>query len=1214
MAEQLVIWENLKRKLVNAEDASQPLLKKELEKLLDQVEGAQGLVAALEGRNHIHRTHANREALHDHSDNLIDNVRHGLLEKLSALFCKADDLLDQILTSYQRTKLWKDRREGNQREGNERAENGGIQRQLVQQGVHAMAICTQEVSLFLSQSNQLIFPRVMAGRVEKVRKKMEKLVGQLLDEPGNQPDQRDFQHIGSVEPDQHTVTGRRDDTKKIVNMLLQPHRDNEANISVICMSGLPGVGKTALAKHIYDDQKIKSHFDLRMWISVSQVIDEKKIIRGIVESCTSKRSNHQNSKVIDTNPFRDLLGCRSTSVTTSSPDNSEIDIYERRLRREIREKLYLLVLDDVDQNEWQCLRDLLAGGARGSRILMTTQSTEVADRVKREFVGAKVYPLQGLSKIHSRILFKRMASEKDAYLDKEMKQAGFEIVDICKYVPLTIKVAARYLQGKSREEWLSFTAGLRLSQDQREGIMEHMLHLSYSDLPPRLRACFTYCSLFPEDFTFNKHDLISLWIAQGYVELDVNPDVNPQDRMSLEHAGEKYFMELSRRCFFEDVKTDELKNILTCKMHHIVRKLASNFTAAVSNVHVTDSGMIHITDPTAKHVTVNCGSHSSLKLSSPILKDPRRLRTLIFVTEPDCDIKVDTLVSNQLISTYRRLRVLDLHDLGVNELPDAIGDQIHLRYLDVSKNDGLVTLPKSFTRLCNLQTLKLNSCPKLKQLAIDFGLLVNLRCFEVDECESLTCMPLGLDKLTQLETLSRFVVGNGSSKETAPVGLQALSRLTRLRGRLAIHFTGDWMTNIPEARQSLSTKNSLVEVKISWAQRSDAQVPLEEEILNHGETLENLKPYKDLKILRIEGYKGNDFPSWANKDIMSSLPKLVIISIEGCGKCRYLPPFGKLAHLKKLTLRHMANVQFVEDTLVMNRQQPMEEHLFFPSLQELTLHNFYNLEGWQQEVASAEQAETRTFPCLSKLRIWNCPKLISFPSFTGVSDLDLQNVNHLLLTKSTKTEPRPKNKVYTRDLQIKGCLDLKDFGKVRNGLEGLPSLTNLVIDSCDALISLAEVGQITSLERLEISNCKELDLSDLSDDSETQRSVVEHTHRVPRHLRHLRLRDLPKMGTLPDGLRHVKTLKTMWISACKSLESLPEWISSLTSLQHLRIESCRALKRLPEGLEDVKSLMKVEIIECPELIERCREHKGEDWPKIKHARVLLHKSRRYGYV
>ncbi|XP_021727474.1 putative disease resistance protein At1g50180 [Chenopodium quinoa] len=115
-------------------------------------------------------------------------------------------------------------------------------------------------------------------------------------------------------------------------------------------------------------------------------------------------------------------------------------------------------------------------------------------------------------------------------------------------------------------------------------------------------------------------------------------------------------------------------------------------------------------------------------------------------------------------------------------------------------------------------------------------------------------------------------------------------------------------------------------------------------------------------------------------------------------------------------------------------------------------------------------------------------------------------------------------------------------------------------------------------------------------------------------LRHLTLREIPKMESLPEGLKHVQSLRSLWISACPALKELPEWIDALTALQHIRIESCRHLTRLPEGLQKVTSLMKVEITECPELMERCREYTGEDWYKIKHAQVLLHKSWRYGLM
>ncbi|KAL9246028.1 hypothetical protein vseg_019612 [Gypsophila vaccaria] len=1203
MAAELVIWENLERLLTIPKIASKLPLTDELD-LVTLVQSARGLLAAQERRNHNHRTRPNMAALHDHSDILFDNGRHRQLKKLSASLYEADDLLDEIQTFIKPDMDHRDRREGNEREN---------QIPLVRQLGHAMARPTQEVNLAL--------PLSKVEQYEKIRERIK----ELLDKIGNinQPQQNNHSPFGLVEPAHHILMGRREDQRKIVKLLLEPNRYSVKKIPVISMTGLPGVGKSALAKDIFNDQKIKSHFDLRIWISVSQITDEKEIIRGIVESCTG-RSDHQNCKVHQNNmnPFRDILGCRSTSISTNSQIDgacrNENDKYERRLRKEIGGKLYLIILDDVCLKEWKCLRDLLKGGAKGSRILMTTRSDEVANLVNREFLGAEAYSysLKGLSPNYSWILLKRQALVDSR--DDERQKAGYEIGDICESVPLTIKVAARFLQGKDTQDWLTFTEGLKSRRDQGEDIMEHVLLLTYSDLSPHLRACFVYCSLFPVDFTFNKHDLISLWIAQGFVK--------PVDGESLEHVGHSYFMELLRRWLLEDVRTDDLGNILTCKMHRIVHNLATKFAAGISNLHLTDSGMIQIKGSTTKHVSVHCRSASSLKRTPLILNDPS-LRTLIFVKDPDCDVKVENLISKKLISTYRRLRVLDLHDLGVKELPDSIGDHIHLRYLDVSKNDGLVTLPKSFSKLYNLQTLKLNSCPKLKPLAIDFGQLTNLKRFEVDECESLTCMPLGLAKLTQLQTLTQFVVGKGASKETAQVGLQALSELALLTGRLAIKFTGDWKANTTETKQVLCTKTNLDEVKISWVRRpSNQKYQLQEESLAHGETLEDLKPNRELKSLVIEGYKGNDFPSWANKEITSSLPKLVIISIEGCDKSQYLPPFGELAHLKKLTLRHMTNVQFAEDTASQESQvggSPKAKQVrpFFISLKELNLHNFYNLKGWQQKDASIER-ETRSFPCLSVLRIWNCPNLVSFPSFIGVADLDLRNVNHLLLTESVITKTMPKSKLCTRSLKIKGCSGLKDFGEVKSAFQGLPFLRELVINSCDELVSLAnDTLKLTSLISLEISNCP---LLEFPKDPET------HSHRFAcflrqqlhqqspwmnlKFLRHLKLREIIKMEALPDGLQHVKSLRLMWISACQSLGSLPEWIGSLTDLRHLRIESCRALKELPEGLKDTISLMKVEISECPGLIERCREHTGEDWPKIKHAQVVLHKSRRYGYV
>ncbi|KAL2907025.1 putative disease resistance protein RGA1 [Bienertia sinuspersici] len=1071
---------------------------------------------------------------------------------LATLVYEADDLLDKILTFIYAT------RSNNHSTQQIIADQGAILRAAIKRVTKATSNVTHEVSLFFSPRNQLVLHLVLARQLNKTSKRIIELGNQFFTELNtNDAPQLEVQFRQSFQLAEDQVIGRDRDREDIIKtMFQQPKKDCKTNVSVLPIYGLPGVGKSTLAKYVYNNEKVKNHFDLRMWIRISHIFDEAEVIREIVKSFSRRNSGFASSSkhfcAKQNNgglPFGDLFKCQSMGTSAIAPNCSttrrnESNINERRLQKEIEGKLYLLVLDDASLIQWQHLKNLLARGAEGSQVLVTTR-------------------------------------------ESELKEMGYSIARKCKGVPLTIKVVASLLYEKRDEdnEWLSFKNEL-MDCMEHENTLEHVLNLSYTELPTRLKACFSYCSLFPDDYTFNKHDLVSLWNAQGFTQ--------QQNGQRLEETAEKYFLKLSQRCFFEDVTIDDLGNIITCKMHPIMHRLACQHRAGNSSTNI-----------------------------APALLQAHSLRTLISVMEPERYTKLPVLACNVLVSNLKCLRVLDLHDLGIEELPLSMGELIHLRFLDLSKNDGLFELPKSITRLYNLQTLKLNSCPKLRRLPSNFRELVNLKRFEVDECDSLTCMPLGLEKLTQLETLSRFVVSKDCSKETASIGLKALKDLNNLRGRLSVELTGDWAKNIAEASQAkLSSKTNLEELKISWA-KTDS------ERSDYRKLLEELQPNSKLKSLRIEGYKGEYFPDWAKLGKLTLLQDLVVVSVEGCDKCEHLPPFGELKLLKKLTLRHMTSVRHIEVSAGDDNQATTSESPpFFPSLEELILHNFYKLKGWQNEVMdTSRHTKIRKFPCLTKLRIWNCPKLEYMPLFMKVEDLDLCNVNQKLLEECEKKASKEGNNTSKiKQLKIKECRNLNSFKAVREGLGGLKNLKQLVVDKCDALCSLAsELKDLFSLESLEISNCKELNLSDDGFSAMVNRSwissiIVHHPFNgVSRNpwkslvcLRHLTLREIPKMETLPEELKHVQSLRSLWISACPAFKALPEWINQLTALQHLRIESCQSLTRLPDGLQQVTSLVKVEITECPKLMERCKEHTGEDWHKIKHARVLLHESWRYG--
>jgi hypothetical protein len=70
------------------------------------------------------------------------------------------------------------------------------------------------------------------------------------------------------------------------------------------------------------------------------------------------------------------------------------------LQKEVNGKRYLLVLDDVwneDPEEWCKLKDLLMGGARGSRILVTTRNIKVAQITAQITQSVRPHLLEGLN-------------------------------------------------------------------------------------------------------------------------------------------------------------------------------------------------------------------------------------------------------------------------------------------------------------------------------------------------------------------------------------------------------------------------------------------------------------------------------------------------------------------------------------------------------------------------------------------------------------------------------------------------------------------------------------------------------------------------------------------------------------------------------------------------------------------------------------------------
>ncbi|XP_059633544.1 putative disease resistance protein RGA4 [Cornus florida] len=333
------------------------------------------------------------------------------------------------------------------------------------------------------------------------------------------------------------------------------------------------------------------------------------------------------------------------------------------------------------------------GGSRGSEILVTTRAELVANVIGTN----SPYFLKGLSEEDSFSLFKKMAFKQGKELEITFQVTiGKEIVQKCKGVPLAIRALGSQLYSKDTvAEWLTFKNNDLSKIAEEEDVILPILKFSYDYLPSYLKRCFAFCSLYLKDQKIDKQELIQLWIAEGFIQ-----SVN--ENQQLEDVGDLYFINLLRRSLFQDVERNEWGDLISCKMHDLVHDLAQSVVRA--RCSIVNSNVENVTERT-RHVSLGFSVNSSWNIPTHLIK-ANKLRTFILKAQK---VEVsDNLVFEMIVSTFKWLRVLDLHSTRIEIVPSYISKMKHLRHLDLSDNTDITTLPSSITMLQNLQTLKLN--------------------------------------------------------------------------------------------------------------------------------------------------------------------------------------------------------------------------------------------------------------------------------------------------------------------------------------------------------------------------------------------------------------------------------------------------------------------------------------------------------------------------
>lgn len=151
--------------------------------------------------------------------------------------------------------------------------------------------------------------------------------------------------------------------KKIADLLVKKLDtrvgSREENVIIAAaITGASGIGKTTLARMVFNDSMVEENFDRRIWLSINKEVNRISILQNVIVA----------------------LGCNHDVFMG---DKAQL---EHLLKLTVWQKKFLLVLDDVwseSENVWsEVLRAPLNDGAPGSRVLVTTRNDGVARKMK----------------------------------------------------------------------------------------------------------------------------------------------------------------------------------------------------------------------------------------------------------------------------------------------------------------------------------------------------------------------------------------------------------------------------------------------------------------------------------------------------------------------------------------------------------------------------------------------------------------------------------------------------------------------------------------------------------------------------------------------------------------------------------------------------------------------------------------------------------------
>ncbi|PWZ43900.1 putative disease resistance RPP13-like protein 1 [Zea mays] len=701
-------------------------------------------------------------------------------------------------------------------------------------------------------------------------------------------------------------------------------KDSGKTLSVLPIFGLGGIGKTTFTQHLYNHTRIKEHFTVRVWICVSTNFDILRLTKEIL-SCL---------------PATENAGDKSANDTTN------FDLLQKSIAERLKSKRFLIVLDDIwecsNNEEWEKLvAPFKKNDTTGNMILVTTRFPKIADLVKKETnpVDLRALDPDEFWEFFQICAFGRIQDVKHG--DQELIGIARKIADKLKCSPLAAKTVGRLLIKKPlQEHWMKILENKQWLEEKHGDDIIPALQISYDYLPFHLKKCFSYFSLFPDDYKFDKSEIIRLWDSIGIIGSSI-------EQNKIEDIGSDYFDELLDSGFLIKGSNDFYV------MHDLILDLSR--TVSKQDCAYINSSSFEANNITQsiRYLSISMHDHCAQNFEEEMGKlkekiDIKNLRTLMIFGS-----YIRLHLVNILRDTFkeiRRLRVLSIFIYSHSSLPNNFSELLHLRYLKLlSPHYSEMSLPNTVSRFYHLKFLDLEQWESGYSLPKDISRLENLRHFIASK-EFHTNVP-EVGKMKFLQELKEFHV----KKESVGFELGELGKLAELGGELNILGLEMVRTEQEAKDAKLMSKRNLVELGLVWNTKQEST--LDDNILD------SIQPHSNVRRLFIVNHGGTIGPSWlcSNSNIyMKNLETLHLESVSWAN----LPPIGQFYHLRKLRLSKIVGISQIGPGFFGSTTAKSVSHL-----KAIEFNDMPELVEW------VGGANWNLFSGIERIRCTNCPRL-----------------------------------------------------------------------------------------------------------------------------------------------------------------------------------------------------------------------------------------------